>query len=57
MPYKLPGSMQYLWSKISLQIAEKKKTIVIFISMKRYFPHPEKSFLSLSLFLNFKAAL
>ena len=46
---KLPGSMQYLWSKISLRSTEKNETILFVISLKRYFSHPEKSILNLSL--------
>ena len=45
---KLPGSMQYLWSKISFR-STKKETILFLISLKRYSSHPEKSILNLSL--------
>ena len=43
----LHGSMQYLWSKI--MGPTEKNTILILISLKRYFSHPEKSILYLSL--------
>ena len=41
--------MQYLWSKIPLWSTEKNETILILISLKRYFSHPEK--------INFKEAV
>ena len=36
MPIKLQGSMQYLWSKISLWSTEKNETILILIGLKRF---------------------
>ena len=45
---KLPGLMQYVWSTISLRSTEKNETILILISLKHYFSHPEKSILNLS---------
>ena len=41
---KLPGSMQYLWSKVSMWF-----TNLISVNLKRYFWHPEKSILNVSL--------
>ena len=49
MHYTSPGSMQHLWSKILLLSTEKNETILILISLKRLFAHPEKSTLNLSL--------
>ena len=46
---KLPGSIQYLWVEILLQFTEKMKLFFILISLKRYYSHPEKSILKLSL--------
>ena len=43
---KLPGSMHYLWAKYHCDL-QKNETILILISLKRYFSHPENSILNL----------
>ena len=44
MLYKLPGLVGYLWFKIICDLQEKMKNenILVLISLKRYFAHPEK---------------
>ena len=48
---KLPGSIQHLMVKDIIVIYRKNETILILISLKRYFSHPKKSIFKSSLML------
>ena len=53
---KLPGSMQYLSCGQRYHCnLQKNESILILISLKRYFSHPENKYLT-EVFLNFKEA-